>query len=76
MGKWETIEDILTPEGIDKLRPGQVLVFSYEGSPLHLKIKRKSKGRVWAERIHLYSEEEIAAMQKGYDEDSQVRQGD
>lgn len=32
---------------------GQVLMFDYEGSPLHLKIMRKRNGRVWAEKLKI-----------------------
>lgn len=56
---WEDITDILTIEGIERLKVGQVLIFDFEGSPIHLKIMRKRKGKVWAKRIHLYTEEEM-----------------
>ena len=56
---WESIEDVLTPEGIEKLKPGQVLIFNFEGSPTHLKIMRKARGKVWAKRVHLYTENEV-----------------
>ncbi len=61
---WERIDDILTKEGIAKLKAGQVLLFQFEGSPIHLKIMRKSKGKVWAKRTHLYTEEELRHMEK------------
>lgn len=66
MSKWERIDDVLTPEGIAKLKTGQVLLFNYEGSPLHLKVRRKVNGKVWAERIRLFTEEEIQTeLEKG-----------
>lgn len=63
MSKWEDISDILTAKGM-KLPVGHVLVFNYEGSPIHLKIRRKAKGKVWAERIRLFSPEEIETIEK------------
>lgn len=59
--KWERIDDVLTDEGIARIKTGQVLIFQYEGSPIHLKIMRKSGGKVWAKRTHLYTEEEMKA---------------
>lgn len=57
---WESIEDVLSSKGIKKLKPGQVLIFDFEGSPIHLKIMRKaSNGKVWAKRVHLYTDEEV-----------------
>lgn len=64
MTKWERIDDVLTPEGIKNLKTGQVLMFNYEGSPIHLKIKRKTGGKVWAERVRLWTEAEIKALQE------------
>lgn len=65
MSKWEQIDDILTPEGIKTLKTGQVLMFEYEGSPLHLKIRRITRdGNVWAERVTLYKPEEIEITDK------------
>jgi hypothetical protein len=61
---WESIEDILTPKGLKELKTGQVLIFNYEGSPIHLKIRRKSKGRVWAERINLYRPDEVEIIDR------------
>jgi len=40
------------------VKPGQVLIYDYEGSPVHLKIMRKAKGKVWAKYTHLYTEQE------------------
>lgn len=64
MAKWEDITDILTDEGKDKLEVGQVLIFTYEGSPLHLKIMRKHKGKVWAKHTYLYKPEEVIVKDK------------
>lgn len=69
MGKlktWEDITDILTPEGAARLQVGQVLLFNFEGSPIHLKVKRKSHGKVWVARTHLYTEEEIRQLERAH----------
>lgn len=34
-----------------KLPVGKVLIFDFEGSPVYLKIMRKSEGKVWAKRL-------------------------
>ena len=60
--KWEDITDILTEDGAEKIKVGQVLIFDYEGSPLHLKVVRKRNGKVWAKRIHLYTRDEMEAI--------------
>jgi len=49
--KWEDITPDLTKKGQRELKVGQVLIFDYEGSPIHLKIMRKSHGKVWAKRL-------------------------
>lgn len=41
------------------VKVGQVLIYDYEGSPVHLKIMRKAKGKVWAKYIRLYTEQEV-----------------
>ena len=62
--KWEDITDILTDEGKENLKVGQVMIFEFEGSPLHLKIMRKYKGKVWAKRTYLYKPEEVIVKDK------------
>ncbi len=34
-----------------KVKVGQILIYDYEGSPIYLKIMRKSKGKVYAKRL-------------------------
>lgn len=60
MGKmsWIDLTPDLTKKGQQTLRVGQVLIFDFEGSPIHLKIMRKFKGKVWAKKAYLYSPEE------------------
>lgn len=56
---WEEISDVLTHSGIRKLKVGQVLLFDNDGIPIHLKIMRKTSGKVWAKHTHLYTEDEM-----------------
>lgn len=61
---WEDITDILTPEGKKNLKSGEkgdILMFKFEGSPVHLKIMRKTKDKVWAKRTYAYTPEEADA---------------
>lgn len=60
--KWVDISSELTDKGKQELQTGQVLIFNFEGSPIHLKIVRKSRGKVWAKRVRLYSHEEISDL--------------
>lgn len=57
--KWDDISDITTPKGLAELQVGHVLKFDYEGSPLYLKIMRKTKGKVWAKKTVLYGPDEL-----------------
>ena len=41
----------LSPEGIKRLKVGQIMIFDYEGSPVYLKIMRKQKGQVFAKKL-------------------------
>ena len=59
--KWLDITPDLTKKGQRELKVGQVLMFDFEGSPTHLKIMRKHKGRVWAKQIRLYTPQEADA---------------
>jgi len=58
---WIDITKDLTKKGREELKTGQILIFDFEGSPLHLKIMRKSKGKVWAKRTYAYTPEEADA---------------
>jgi len=64
----ENISDILTPEGIAKLKVGQILIFSYEGSRNELKITKlnKKKGQAWARPVTTYDPEEIEVLNKDF----------
>lgn len=59
MSQWEDITDVLTKDAQKGLKVGQVLIFEFEGSPLHLKIMRKYKGKVWAKKNYLQTIEEF-----------------
>jgi hypothetical protein len=41
----------LTRAGRRQLKLGQILIFDYEGSPVYLKIMRKTRAGVWAKRL-------------------------
>lgn len=58
------IGDQLTEEGIQRLKVGQVLIFDYEGSPLHLKITKlnRKSHKCWVKDVTLYKESDIEAM--------------
>lgn len=62
--KWQDISDVLTPEGIERIKVGQVLTFKNEDTETNLKIRRKSKGKVWAEQVYLYKEDEVEVTDK------------
>lgn len=53
------ITNILTPEGIKKLKKGQILMFVKDGKRNDIKITRMSKGRVWAKRVDTYDPEDL-----------------
>lgn len=73
--KWEDISDVLTPDGTERLkqrlRAGEkpILIFDYEGSPINLRIRRIHNGKVWAQRVKLYTEEDLKDNIKIVDED-------
>lgn len=61
---WIEISKDLTKRGQRDLKVGQVLIFNYEGSPNHLKIMRKAKGKVWAKDNYLYHPDEVEIKNK------------
>lgn len=56
---WIDITQDLNKKGRKELKVGQVLIFDFEGSPVHLKIMRKFKGKVWAKKNYLYRTDEV-----------------
>jgi len=56
---WIDITSELTKKGQRDLKIGQVMIFDFEGSPVHLKIMRKRNGKVWAKRNYLYTPDEV-----------------
>lgn len=50
MPKREEITDVISPEGIKKLKVGSVLKFA-DGT--QIKVTRKTKDRIWGEHIEL-----------------------
>jgi hypothetical protein len=60
----ERIDDILTKEGLAKLKVGQILRFDYEGSINEMQItKINRKGhKCWAKRVRTYHPDEIQTV--------------
>lgn len=71
MAKWIEIGSEFTPEGLAKLKAGQVLVYEFEGSKTELKIMRinKKSHKLFAVETKLYTDKE---MKQKWDE---VRHG-
>ena len=57
----QEITDVLTPEGIDKLKKGQILGFMHEGSRNDLRITKinKKSHRAWAIPVKTYDMEDM-----------------
>lgn len=53
--EWQEITDVLTPEGVKKLKLRQVLVFDYEGSRNEYRVVKIKDGRVWVKPVTLYT---------------------
>lgn len=64
--KSEEISDVLTHEGIKKLKQGQILVFNFEGSRNEYKITKlnKKSGRCWVVPVTTYAENEVHVEDK------------
>lgn len=62
----QDISDIVTMEGIKKLKKGQILRFDYEGSVNELKITyiNKKEGKVLAKETQTYTENEVSVVDK------------
>lgn len=61
---WEDLTNDLTPEGAEKLKVGNILRFDYEGSPLELKIVRKTRRKdgtlhVYAKHVVTHDPDEV-----------------
>lgn len=57
--KVEEISDIFTPEGVEKLKVGQILIFHKDGKRIDLKITKIANGRVWAKQVVTFREDEL-----------------
>ena len=55
------ITDTISPEGIDKLKKGQILIFTNDKERIDLKITRidRKNHRIWAERVITFRSDEI-----------------
>jgi len=56
---WIDLTEELTAEAFESLNIGEVLMFTFEGSPLHIKIMRKTKDKIWGKVTYLYTPEEF-----------------
>jgi len=56
---WIDLTKELSKKGQNSIKVGDVLIFDFEGSPIHLKIMRKKNGKVWAKRNYLYLPDEV-----------------
>lgn len=59
--KSQDISDVLTHEGIDKLKAGQILIFDYEGTRNELKITKinKKSHKAWAIPVKTYKQDDV-----------------
>lgn len=66
----DEIGEILTKEGLNKLRIGQVLMFNYEGCRNEYKITRinRKAHKCWVKRIRTYHPDEVTITDKLGDE--------
>ena len=62
--KWIDITDDLTPEGIDRLKVGQIMMFDYEGSRIDLKVMLKRDHRVYVKPVKTYSPDQVQVKDK------------
>ena len=62
--KWLDLTPELTKEGQAKLKVGQILIFNKDGQPIHIKIMRKHKGKVWGKYTYIYLPEEVDITEK------------
>lgn len=53
------ITNVFTPSGIAKLEVGQILIFNKDGKKTELKITKIKNGKVFADKIKTYSQDEI-----------------
>jgi hypothetical protein len=67
-GQREEITDLISQQGMIKLRRGQVLKFNYEGSITAIKITRidRKNWRIWGEHIALV-DQKIVVSHTGHD---------
>jgi hypothetical protein len=59
MSKWVDLTNDITPEGRDSLKVNQVLIFNDRGIPVHIKIMRKTKDKIYGKLMYLYHPDEV-----------------
>ncbi len=55
----QEITDLISPDGIKKLKKGQTLTFDFEGSKTTYKITCIKNERIWVKETKLFRPEEI-----------------
>lgn len=48
---WINLTNDLTKKAQRDFKIGQVLIFDFEGSPVHIKIMKKEDGKIWGKRL-------------------------
>lgn len=61
---WLDLTPELTKKGQDRLSVGQILIFEKDGEPIHIKVMRKHKGKVWGKYTYIYLPEEVDVEDK------------
>lgn len=64
--KWIEIGDAFTPEGLAKVKAGQILKFNYEGSIVNYKVMRKNRksGKCFVKPVDLYTEDQVSVVDR------------
>lgn len=68
----DEIGDMLTKEGIQKLKVGQILMFDYEGSRNEYKITRLNRKahKCWVKKVRTYHPDEVSVEDAFGDKES------
>lgn len=62
MNKWIDLTEDLSPEGVEKVEVGQVLMFTKDGVENNLKIMRKRNGKVWVKHVAMYLPDQVKVV--------------
>lgn len=56
---WENMTDIFTPEGLQKIKVGQVMMFNLDGVRNEYRIMRIKNGKVWGKKVITYHPSQV-----------------